>query len=33
MTDANGLKHVLPSTGAIYAGKGYADRKQKNNEK
>lgn len=25
-TDANGLKHVLPSTGAIYADKGYCDR-------
>jgi IS5 family transposase len=26
VTDAKGLKHVLPSTGAIYADKGYCDK-------
>jgi len=26
ITDANGLKHVLPSAGAIYADKGYCDK-------
>ena len=26
ITDANGLKHVLPQTGAVYADKGYCDR-------
>ncbi len=26
LTPANDLKHVLPSTGAIYAGKDYCDR-------
>ena len=24
--DANGLKHVRPTTGAVYADKGYCDR-------
>jgi hypothetical protein len=26
ITDAKGLKHVLPSSGAIYADKGYCDK-------
>jgi IS5 family transposase len=28
ITDAKGLKHVLPSSGAIYADKGYCDKQR-----